>query len=125
MGKSLGMTRWVIPEGYVPTWSHGSTPELKSHEAACVLNASDADAHLSVWIYFEDREPAGPYRFVVGARRTKHIRLSELRDPEPLPAGTNYSTLVESDVPVVVQYTRLDSRQAENSLMTTLAYPCG
>ena len=28
----------------------------------------------------------------------------------------------ESDVPVIVQHTRLDSRQAANSVMTTMAF---
>ena len=31
--------------------------------------------------------------------------------------------LVESSVPVVVQYSRLDTAQAELALMTTIAYP--
>jgi hypothetical protein len=34
-----------------------------------------------------------------------------------------FSTVIESDVPVVVQYTRLDSRQAENALLSTMVYP--
>ncbi|MBV9671816.1 MAG: hypothetical protein JO076_03205 [Verrucomicrobia bacterium] len=29
----------------------------------------------------------------------------------------------ESNVPVVIQHTRLDSWQAENAIMTTIAYP--
>jgi hypothetical protein len=33
--------------------------------------------------------------------------------------------VIESDVPVVVQHTRLDSRQAENALMTTIAFAEG
>jgi hypothetical protein len=31
--------------------------------------------------------------------------------------------VIRSDVPIVVQHTRLDSRQAENALLTTVAYP--
>jgi hypothetical protein len=30
---------------------------------------------------------------------------------------------VESDQPVIVQYSRLDSTQAENALMSVIAYP--
>ena len=30
--------------------------------------------------------------------------------------------MIESDVPIVVQHTRLDSRQAENALFSTVAY---
>ena len=45
----------------------------------------------------------------------------ELR--EPVPRGRDYAVVVESDRPVVVQHTRLDSRQAENALISTIAYP--
>lgn len=36
---------------------------------------------------------------------------------------TEYASVIESDVPIVVQHTRLDSRQAENALLTTMAFP--
>jgi hypothetical protein len=67
----------------------------------------------------------GPYEVTVPARRTKHTRFNELEDPESIPRDTPYSSVIESDVPIVVQHTRLDSRQAENALMTTIAYPAG
>jgi hypothetical protein len=41
---------------------------------------------------------------------------------EPIPRGTDYSSVITSDVPIVVQHTRLDSRQSENALLTTIAY---
>lgn len=58
----------------------------------------------------------------VPARRTRHVRFNKLTDPAPIPHGTDYASLIESDVPLVVQHTRLDSRQAENALITTIAY---
>jgi hypothetical protein len=118
----IGKKIWAIAEGYIPAWSHGPEPEMTSHEAACILNASDTDAHVEIMVYFADREPVGPYLLTVGARRTCHIRFNDLRKPEPIPRGTDYSTVLVSDVPVVVQHTRLDSRQTENGLMTTVAY---
>jgi hypothetical protein len=123
MSKPIGRTRWAIAEGYIPGWSHGPAPEMVSHEAACILNASDSDAHVRITVYFADREPAGPYTLTVPARRTRHIRFNDLTDPEPVPRGTPYSSLIESDVPVVVQHTRLDSRQVENALISTIAFP--
>lgn len=120
--KNIGHTRWVIAEGWIPASSHGPEPEMLSHETACILNAGDAPAHVTITIYFADREPAGPYRLEVPARRTLHQRFNDLSDPEPIPVATNYSSVIESDVPVVVQHTRLDSRQAENALMTTIAF---
>jgi hypothetical protein len=50
------------------------------------------------------------------------MRFNELAEPSPIPKGTEYSSVIESDVPIVVQHTRLDSRQAENALITTMAY---
>jgi hypothetical protein len=44
-------------------------------------------------------------------------------DPQRRP-DTPYSSLIESDVAIVVQHTRLDSRQVENALLTTIAFPC-
>lgn len=119
----IGKRRWVIAEGYIPSTSHGGTPQLESHETACILNASNRDAHVAITIFFKDREPAGPYQITVPARRTHHLRFNNLKDPEPVPKDTDYASLFESDVPVVVQHTRLDSRQAELALMTTMAYP--
>ena len=119
----LGHTTWVIAEGYLPDRSHGPAPELESHEACCIVNTGDTDAQVEITIYYTDREPVGPYRHTVPARRTRHLRYNDLTDPAPVPRATPYASVVVASVPVVVQYTRLDSRQAENALMTSLAYP--
>jgi len=123
--KPIGKRRWAIAEGYIPTWSHGPEPELKSHETACILNTGDRDAHVSITVFFADRETAGPYEITVPARRTKHVRFNDLQQPQPIPQGTEFSSVIESDVPVVVQHTRLDSRQDANALLSTIAYPGG
>lgn len=122
MGEPIGRKRWAIAEGYIPGWSNGPEPEFTSHETVCILNTSDQDAKIEITIYFADRDPVGPYRLTVPARRTKHFRFNELDDPEPIPRATTYASVIESDVPVVCQHTRLDSRQAENALLSTIAY---
>jgi hypothetical protein len=122
MPGPLGRRRWAIAEGYIPSSSHGPEPEMTSHETACLLNACDHDAAVTITVYFADREPAGPYRVTVPARRTRHVRFNELDGPEPIPKDTNYASVIESDVPIVVQHTRLDSRQAELALVSTVAY---
>lgn len=123
MARPAGKRRWAIAEGYIPGWSNGPEPEFTSHETFCILNAGDSDAHVEVTIFFSDRDPAGPYKVTVPARRTRHVRFNDLTDPVPIPQATNYASLIESDVPIVVQHTRLDSRQAENALISTIAYP--
>lgn len=120
---TIGSTHWAIPEGFIPSESlpHTGRP-LLSHEAACILNANDVDAHVEITLYFVDQDPIGPYRVTVPARRTMHQRFNELDDPQPVPLDTDYASTIVSDVPIVVQHTRLDSRQATFSLMSTMAY---
>jgi hypothetical protein len=121
--QAIGRKRWAIAEGWIPPTSHGPEPAMTSHETACLLNTGDSDAHVTIMVYFADREPAGPYRLTVPARRTLHMRFNDLIEPEPVPRATDYASVIESDTPIVVQHTRLDSRQAENALLTTMAYP--
>lgn len=122
MTAPIGKTRWAIAEGYIPEGSHGPAPQMTSHETACILNAGNREAQVRITVFFTDREPAGPYQLTIPARRTLHLRFNELKDPEPIPTDTDYASVIESDVPVVVQHTRLDSRQAELALLTTMAY---
>ncbi|HTW65062.1 MAG TPA: sensory rhodopsin transducer [Bryobacteraceae bacterium] len=81
----IGRRQWAIAEGYIPPYSHGPAPQMVSHEAICILNSEDAEAHVDMMIF----------------------------------------CVITSDVPIVVQHTRLDSRQAENALLGTIAFPGG
>ena len=76
---------------------------------------------FSITLFFSDREPVGPYRVNVGARRTLHLRFNDLKDPEPVPRDTSYASVILSTVPVVVQHTRLDSRNGI-ALLSTIAF---
>lgn len=123
--SAIDRTHWAIAEGYIPPGGHQGSRALESHETACLLNAGDADAHVRITLYFADREPAGPYRVTVPARRTLHLRFNDLTDPATVPRGTDYASVIESDVPIVVQHTRLDSREPALALLTTIAYSGG
>jgi hypothetical protein len=118
----IGRKLWAIAEGYIPSQSSFSDPALISHETACILNAGDKEARVRITVFFADREPVGPYRVTIAARRTLHLRFNDLKDPSPIPRDTAYSSVLESDVPIVVQHTRLDSRHSEVSLLSTTAY---
>jgi hypothetical protein len=120
--EAVGHTRWVIAEGHIPPYSQGSEPQFTSHETACLFNVSDRDAHVQMTVFYSDREPVGPHRVTVPARRTRHTRFNDPTDPEPIPRGTDYARVIESDVPIIVQHTRLDSRQAANALLSTIAF---
>jgi hypothetical protein len=58
----------------------------------------------------------------VSARRTLHLRFTDLADLKPVPRDTDCASLFESDVPIIVQSTGLDSRRAEIALLSTMAY---
>src|SRR5262249_40513837 len=120
--EALGRTRWAIAEGYIPSESSYSDRALTSHETACILNATDRNAHVAITIFFADREPVGPYRLTVPARRTLPLRFTDLDDPRRIPGHPDYGSVIESDVPIVVQHPRLDSRRAEVALLSTMAW---
>jgi hypothetical protein len=122
MSDTLGQRTWVIPEGYIPSESTGPAPTMTSHETACILNASDRPAEIEITVFFADREPVGPYLVTVSPRRTKHLRFNDLDDPEPVPRDTDYASVIRSTVPIVVQHTRLDSRQPPHALLSTMAW---
>lgn len=122
---AIGKKTWVIAEGYIPGASTGQGRAFESHETACILNPGERDAQVRITLFFADRDPVGPYQVKVAARRTKHVRFNDLRDPAPVPRDTDYSSVIESDVPIIVQHTRLDSRQAALALLSTMAFPAG
>lgn len=120
--ETLGRKRWAIAEGYIPSQSTGPHPQMSSHETACILNAGHQDAHVAITICCSDRPAIGPSRVLVPAQRTPHLRFNDLTDSAPIPRDTDYAGVFESDVPIAVQDTRLDSRQAKNALLSTIAF---
>lgn len=120
----MGKRRWAIAEGFIPPGSTGEGPEFESHETVCILNANDAPAAVRITLFFEDRDPVGPYGVEVPARRTVHVRFNSFENPE-IPKGLGFASIIESDLPIVCQHTRLDSRQAELALLSTVAFSEG
>ena len=120
--KSIGAKVWLIADSFLPDHSTG---DLKSHEAACVLNLSRRPAKLKITVYFEDREPLTGLEAECPPQRTVHVRMEQIksRGGEMLPVAKPMALMVESNVEVVVQHTRLDTTQPALALMTTMAYP--
>lgn len=122
MSKAYGKKTWLIPDAFLNSKSKN---ESISHEAICVINTSDVDAEISLTLFFEDRDKVTDFSSFCGAGRTHHIRLDKIRSEkgEKIPRDTPYAILVESNVEIVVQYSRLDTSEVEMALMTTIAYP--
>jgi hypothetical protein len=118
----LGHCRWAIPGGHIPLESHGPEPQLTSFDRACLLNAGDEKAEVELTLYYSDEEPVGPYRLRVGARRVRHVRFNDLIDPLAMPLDVDYSVVVTSTVPIVVQFSRQDTSSATTATTGTLAW---
>lgn len=119
--KRAGDSHWIIPDAYIPPESTG---DLISHESICVLNCNNETANLFITIYFEDRDPMEDIQVEVLGKRTNHIRTSSLeKNSEKIPLGAPYAIEITSDIPIVIQYSRLDTTQPELALMSTMAYP--
>jgi hypothetical protein len=119
-----GSTLWFIPDGYLATPLEND-PVYKNHESVCVMNVTDADAHLLFDFYFADRDPIENAAVTIPAKRCIHVRMDDPHNTGgvPLPLDTPYGLRVRSDVPVIVQYSRLYSTTRNISLMTTIAHP--
>lgn len=117
----LGKTEWAIGDGFMSASSNGG---YDSHEAVCVLNLTDKPAQIEITVYFEDAPPLKGFTAQCGAQRTHHIRLDKIKNTEgkEIPKEKPYALFVQSDVPVVVQHSRMDVTQAEMTLMSTIAY---
>ena len=82
------------------------------------------DADIRLTLFFEDRDARTDFKSYCPAMKTHHIRMDKLRSEngEPIPRDTPYAVLIESNTPIVCQYSRLDTSAPEMALMTTIAY---
>ncbi len=117
----IGKKYWIIPDCELPPPGEG---EMKGHESVIVVNDSDTDAVINVKIYFTDRDSYKDITWHVGADRVRCFRMNNPDDMSGfiVPLETQYAMKLSSNVPVVVQYGRLDNRQVNLAYYTTLGY---
>ncbi len=118
-----GKKQWYIVDGYRPSPTPDPNAKYEGHESIMILNTNDVDAHVSISIYFEDRDPVENIPYIVPAKR---IRCFKSDDKEVLGGleigvGVQYSMEIKSDVGVVVQYGRLDVQQPNMAYMALMA----
>lgn len=121
--SAIGRCRWAIPAGCIPSASTGPEPEFTSRDELSLLNAGDALANVRVTVFYARREPVGPFRIGVAARRLRRLRINDLIFPEAVRLDVPYGLLIESDHPVVAQFTRQDTRARCNAGLLTTAFP--
>lgn len=116
-----GKKVWYFPDAEMPP--EGDYP-IKGHESIIILNPNNQEARIKMTLYFTDREPIENICFSVLPRRVRCIRTNnkeELCGVE-IPVETQYAIKIESDVPVIAQYGRLDTRQSNMAFYTTLGF---
>lgn len=118
----IGTKKWVIPGGYIPFKSTGREPELLSQDRISVLNAGRETATLNITIFYGDDEVVEHAPVKVQGERIRKIRINDLINPFPVILEKEYAIMIESDVPVVVQFLRMNTGQDSLALMGTMAF---
>ena len=95
-------------------------PESMSEERRRLVRAYGAEVRLT--LYFEDREKLEGFFVTVPAERTIHCRMDKIRNQkgEGVPTDTPYAIKIESEKELTVQYTRVDTTQAQLAIATTI-----
>lgn len=120
-----GALTWLIPDAYLAAPADDDEA-MKNHEAVCILNVSPDDARLKIDFYFEDHAPVENIEITVPAKRCPHIRLDKKEQIGgcEIPFDVPYGMRIRSDVPIVVQYSRMYASGGRiDSVITTIAYP--
>ena len=116
-----GKNVWVFPDAELPPEGVNSIP---GHESIIITNTGEQDAHVKITLIYTDREPADDLVVEVKARRVRCLRTNEENDfgEHTAVMGEQYAILLESDVPVVAQYGRAETRTV--AFYTTPGYAC-
>lgn len=120
--SELGSKVWAIPAGHIPPHSTGHEPTFTSRDELHILNTTHEQANLEITIFYSNRDPIGPYAVEVEPRRVRHVRFNDFIDPEDIPMDTDYAAVVTSNVPIVAQHVRVDSRRSEVSMFGALGF---
>ncbi len=117
-----GAKRWFFPDGYLP--EPDDSPVGPSHETISIMNTSEEKATVQVTVYFEEQEPIEGIELEVGARRDLHVRLDQFEKYGgiEIPRGTPYGLQISSNIEVICQLSRMDTRSGSLSLFTTAGY---
>lgn len=108
-----------IPDGFWHSRGNGLFP---SHEAICVINPYNEKIVVSLTLYFEDRDKMDGFAVPVEAERTLHIRMDKLVSDkgQMVPQDVPYAIRIECGKDIPIQYSRMDTSQAEMALCTTI-----
>lgn len=121
--KAYGKIDWAFSAGRIPFRSNGKEPEFISHDKIAILNTSEEEAIVELLIFYEDESPVGTYEVKIKAKRLRKIRFNDLIDPAAMILERNYSCFIQTNVPVVIQFSRMDTGANANAGMSSMAFP--
>src|SRR5688572_8586537 len=104
-----GRKTWAFAAGHIPLRSTGNEPMFTSHDKVAILNTSGYDATVRIIILYENADPVADHEIKVKAKRVRKIRFNDLIDPLPIPLDTPFRFILQSDVEVVVQFSRVST----------------
>lgn len=104
-----GKKVWVFPDAELPPEGVNNIP---GHESIIITNTGKEDAHINITLFYVDREPVKGISVMVGAERVRCLRTNVEADfgKHLAKVGEQYAVMLESDVPVVAQYGRAETR---------------
>ncbi len=107
-----GAKTWYFPDGYLPAKTGDS--KMEAHEALMLLNTGNEPANVRISFYFTDRPAIHDISTNVEAERVRTLRLDHPDEigGTVIPPLTQYALRVKSDRPLVAQFGRLDTTQA-------------
>ena len=105
----LGKKTWVFADGDLPP--QGDT-EPFGHEALMIVNSGDEDADIAMDLLFEDKDPKEGIKLCVPAKRVNCFRMDyPLGEEQYKIQPGQFAVVIQSSVPVVAVYGRLDRRE--------------
>lgn len=121
MQQEDGKKVWVFPDGELPP---AGGFKLKGHESVIILNMTKEIAVVELTLYFTDRPPHEGIMIRVEPRRVRCLRTNDTEDMGGyvIPEETQYAMRFSSDVPVVMQYGRLDTREQPMAFYSSNGY---
>lgn len=118
---SYGKKVWIFPDAELPPVGVNSIP---GHESVIITNVNEEDAHITITLFYTEKEPVKAVDIVVKAKKVRCLRTNEEKDFGKFTAAfeEQYAIMLESDVPVVAQYGRAEPRNV--AFYTTTGYSC-
>ena len=119
-----GMKTWYIVDGWIPGKGVEEHANYVGHEAVVILNTQQQDANVRMDIYFEDKDPWENIELTVPAKRVRCLRMDNPADTgnKSLQRYEQYSLRLRSDVPIVVQFGRMDTTQSNLAYIGVMGY---